>query len=187
MNSAIIFTSKSDIATFCEDFVRIFEFTRTNVEELRQTFDGIEEIFKKRIMKCLSNWITTTLKSNNKWDFTYNKLKQLAEFASGELRLTEAQFKDILSTGNFNRPQEQEFLFSLFGNGTEGTPQEGTIFKVKAFLNIAKTKYQRNPGWDKDPILDSIFFPSLHPKLCDNLSEEDLNDIREHIKGVKTN
>lgn len=185
MNSAIIF-SDANITTFCKDFAGIFEFTRTNVEDLRQTFDNIEEIFKKRIMNYLTYWITTTSKSS-KWELTYNKLKQLAEFASGELRLTEAQLKDIFDTGNFNRPQEQEFLFSLFGNGTGGTPQEGVMFQVRTFLDIAKTKYQRNPGWDKDPILDSIFFPSLHPKLCDNLSEENLNDIREHIKGVKTN
>lgn len=183
INSAIVFDSKANIEGFYGHLSKAFEFTRTNVEGLRGMFEGIEEKFKKSIMKWLRWWISNRSKAN-KWELTYGKLKRLAEFAPGEQLLSGDTFRDLLSTGNFTKPDEVgNLLDTFFGNQEGGAQHEETISIIKAWLNFAKRKHQAN-YWDKDPILNSIFFPAMCPNFCSNLDKDDCIELYGYIKEV---
>ena len=183
INSAIVFDSNTDIEVFCGHLTKSFEFTRTNVEGLKGMFEGIEGKFKKSIMNWVRRWISNRSKSYQ-WDLTPYKFKRLAGFAPDDQLLSGETFRDLLNTGNFNKPDDVKYLLETFsGNQPEGAPHEEIISAIKTWLDFTKKKYQDH-NWDRDPLLNSFFFPAMCPKLCGKLNEDDYTELHEYIKGV---
>ena len=176
-----MFESIVTLTDFCGILDRCFEFSRKNVDGLRKALEGIGERFKKYIVRWTENWIQVSMR-NSRWLVTADRLKRISEFAPGEITLPDEVFKELLSTKNFNKPEQAGVLLdAFFSRRSEEIPNEAKLIHIKTWLGEVKKKY-----WDKDLILENIFFPMTCPKFFNVLTQENLNDIYEEIKRVTT-